>query len=186
MSWNEKWKELSCHKFLITANGKIFSKELSLLLLLLLFQKIPCFHIWKNVFRKKHLKILFGHLSSTKLKTTLDFWPRCLPKQMQPFLAKINLEWCLSTNFTHCVKRARIRNYFGPYFPAFGLNAERYSVSLRTQAEWGEIRTRITPNTDTFYAVTFCRFSSFFLYFHLENKCNHEIEYPQNIRNNIS
>ena len=159
-------KNFHAIKFLITANGKIFSKELSLLLLLLMFQKIPRFHIWRNVLRKKRLKILFGHLSSTELK--------------------INLEWCLSTNFTHCVKSARIRNYFGPYFPAFGLNAERYSVSLRPQSEWGKIRTRITPNTGTFYAVTFCRFSSFFLYFHLENNCNHEIEYPQNIRNNIS
>ena len=58
---------------------------------------------------------------------------------------------------------------FFPYFPAFGLNTERYSVSLRIQ--YGEIlrissfsvrmrenaekmRTRITPNTDSFYAVT--------------------------------
>ena len=40
-----------------------------------------------------------------------------------------------------------------PYFPAFGLNTERYSVSLRIQSECGTIRTRITPNTDTFYAV---------------------------------
>ena len=33
--------------------------------------------------------------------------------------------------------------YFpGPYFPAFRLNTERYSVSLRIQSECGEIRTR--------------------------------------------
>ena len=36
----------------------------------------------------------------------------------------------------HCLKSVRIRNYSGPYFPAFG-----------------KIRTRITPNTDTFDAV---------------------------------
>ena len=29
-----------------------------------------------------------------------------------------------------------------------------YSVSLRIQSECGKMRTRITPNTDTFYAVT--------------------------------
>ena len=46
-----------------------------------------------------------------------------------------------------------IWSYSGPYFPAFGLNKERYSVSLRIQAEWGKIRTRITAYTDTFYAV---------------------------------
>ena len=53
----------------------------------------------------------------------------------------------------HCVKSVRIRSYSDPYFPVFGLNTERYSVSLRIQSEWEKTRTRITPNTDTFYAV---------------------------------
>ena len=29
----------------------------------------------------------------------------------------------------HCVKSVRIRSFPGPYFPAFGLNMERYEVS---------------------------------------------------------
>ena len=53
----------------------------------------------------------------------------------------------------HCVKSVRIPRYSGPHFPAFGLNMESYSVSPRIQSEWGKIRTRITPNTDTCYAV---------------------------------
>ena len=53
----------------------------------------------------------------------------------------------------HCVKSVRIRSHSGLYFPAFGLNTERYFVTLRIQSECGKIRTRITPNTDTFYAV---------------------------------
>ena len=48
----------------------------------------------------------------------------------------------------HCLKSVRIRSYSGPHFPAFGLNTERYGVSLRIQSELGKIRTRITPNTD--------------------------------------
>ena len=60
-----------------------------------------------------------------------------------------------------CVKNVRIRIFSGPYFPAFGLNTERYEVSLSIQYEvslsiqskCGKIRTRKTPNTDTFYAV---------------------------------
>ena len=32
--------------------------------------------------------------------------------------------------------------FSGPYFPAFGLNTERYFVSLRTLSECGKIRTR--------------------------------------------
>ena len=46
----------------------------------------------------------------------------------------------------HCVKNVRIRSFSGPYFPAFGLNS-------RIQSECGKIRTRKTPNTDTFYAM---------------------------------
>ena len=34
--------------------------------------------------------------------------------------------------------------------PLFGLNTERYGVPLRIQSECGKMRTRITPNTDTF------------------------------------
>ena len=33
--------------------------------------------------------------------------------------------------YKHCVKSVRIRSYSGPHFPAFGLNAERYSDWIR-------------------------------------------------------
>ena len=39
-----------------------------------------------------------------------------------------------------CVKSVSIRSYSGPHFSALGLNT-------------GKMRTRITPNTDTFYAL---------------------------------
>ena len=53
----------------------------------------------------------------------------------------------------YCVKSVRIRSYSDPHFPAFGLNAERYSASLRIQSECKKMRARLTPNMDTFYAV---------------------------------
>ena len=56
-------------------------------------------------------------------------------------------------NDHHCVKSDRIRRYSGLHFPAFGLNTEKYSVSLCIQTECGKIRTRITPNTDNFYPL---------------------------------
>ena len=56
-------------------------------------------------------------------------------------------------NNLHCVKSVHIRSYSGPYFPAFGLNAKRYSVCIRIQIECGKMQTRITPNKDSFYAV---------------------------------
>ena len=40
------------------------------------------------------------------------------------------------------------------YFLVYGLNAERYGVSVRLQSEYRKIRTRKTPNLDTFHAVT--------------------------------
>ena len=52
-----------------------------------------------------------------------------------------------SANF-HCVKSVCVRSYSGPQFPAFGLNMERYTVSLNTYL-W------ITPNTDIFLRSVF-------------------------------
>ena len=43
--------------------------------------------------------------------------------------------------------------HFLSKIPAFGLNKERYSVSLNIQSECGKIRTRKAPNTDIFHAV---------------------------------
>ena len=60
-------------------------------------------------------------------------------------------------NSQHCVSvvelSVRIRSYSGPYFPAYGLKTERYRVFFRIQSKYGKMRARITPNTDTFYAV---------------------------------
>ena len=50
-------------------------------------------------------------------------------------------------------KNVRIRSYYRPYFPEFGLNTERYGVSVRIQFESGKMQTRITANTDTFHEV---------------------------------
>ena len=55
---------------------------------------------------------------------------------------------------SHCGKSVRIRSYSGLYFPAFRLNMEKYGVSLHIQSECGKIWNRITPNTDTFHAVS--------------------------------
>ena len=42
----------------------------------------------------------------------------------------------------------------GLYFPAFGLNSEIYRENLLTKSEYGKIRTKKPPNTDTFYVVS--------------------------------
>ena len=47
------------------------------------------------------------------------------------YFTKLLREKCPNTEF-----------FSGPYFPAFGLNTERYGVSLCIQSECGKIRTR--------------------------------------------
>ena len=37
-----------------------------------------------------------------------------------------------------CLRSARIQSFSGPYFPAFGLNTERYYISLGIQFEFWE------------------------------------------------
>ena len=51
------------------------------------------------------------------------------------------------------------QSYPCPYFSAFGLNMERYGVSHHIQSECAKIPNRITPNADTFFAVSVVWFS---------------------------
>ena len=47
----------------------------------------------------------------------------------------------------HYVKYFRIRSYSGLDFTAFGLNTEKYEVSLYIQSKCGKMRNRKTLNT---------------------------------------
>ena len=58
-----------------------------------------------------------------------------------------------SLTLIHCVKSARIQSYSFPHFPSFGLNTERYRVSLHIKSKCRKMQTRITPSTDIFHAV---------------------------------
>ena len=51
------------------------------------------------------------------------------------------------------MKSVHIRTSSGPHFPTFG-----HSLSLRIQSECREIRTRITPNMDTYLRNDSLRF----------------------------
>ena len=42
---------------------------------------------------------------------------------------------------------------FWSVFPTFGMNTERCGVSVRIQCKCGKMRTRTTPNMDSFHAV---------------------------------
>ena len=53
----------------------------------------------------------------------------------------------------HCLKSVQTRSFSGPYFTVFGLNLEKYSVSLRIQSDAAKYRPEKTPFLDTFHAV---------------------------------
>ena len=48
------------------------------------------------------------------------------------------------------IKNSNFEDIVSTYFLAFGLTTEGYSVSLYIQSKCGKMRTRITPNMDTF------------------------------------
>ena len=74
---------------------------------------------------------------------------------LYPMLVHLLQVCCLCYFVCHCMKSVRIRNFSGPYFPA-------YLASLRIQSKYGKMWTRKTPNTDTFHAVCVLRFLLFF------------------------
>ena len=62
---------------------------------------------------------------------------------------RIYLDLCSSTKnaeILHCLKSVCIQSCSGLHFPIFGLNTERYSVSLHIQSKCRKTRTKITPN----------------------------------------
>ena len=68
-------------------------------------------------------------------------------------LGKISSDF-VNVYFTNlCLKSVPFWNISSAYFPIFGLNTERYFVSLPIWSEYEKIRTRKTPNTGTFHTV---------------------------------
>ena len=119
--------------------------------------KVKLLFIW---FRKTALKYssFLKKFIKNKEMLCIEFWVACLssliynktiPGQNANSKLYINFDvtlmWLPQSDFgklreIHCIKSARIRSYSSPY-----------SVRMR------EIRTRITPTTDTFYAVIVTR-----------------------------
>ena len=81
--------------------------------------------------------IIFHFVNRTTLEKKLPFLRKLKNKNYSFYFA------------SQCVKNDRIWSYSGPHFPAFRLNTS-------IQSECGKMRTRITLNTDTFYAVSSC------------------------------
>ena len=72
--------------------------------------------------------LLTGHLHGEK--GTFTFFTKLFDKERRALIRAV-----------HCVKSVQIRSS-SPYFPAFGLNTERYEVPFRIQPDCVKIRTR--------------------------------------------
>ena len=120
-----------------------------------------------------HLRKAIGISSQVIQLSKNEFYSQFHFSMEQNVIANIRLYSILTfvlenaRNDYHCVKSVHIRSYSGPYFPAFELNTERYGLFLRIHSEFGKMRTRITPNTDTFHAVHFIHFRGTFFQAHL-------------------
>ena len=120
-----------------------------------------------------HLRKAIGISSQAIQLSKNEFYSQFHFSMEQNVIANIRLYSILTfvlenaRNDYHCVKSVHIRSYSGPYFPAFELNTERYGVFLRIHSEFGKMRTRINPNTDTFHAVHFIHFRGTFFQAHL-------------------
>ena len=105
------------------------------------------FLFWQHVDRSFH------HISKHFISTT--FFLAKIKIIYSKAIEPIAFWWILDLNnsMLHCVKSVCIRRFSVPHFLAFVLNTEIYRVHLRIYSESGEMRTRKTPNIDTFNAM---------------------------------
>ena len=77
------------------------------------------------------------------------------PAKILSFYYIMPFNYKIKSHFSNLIlrKRCPYSELFWSVFSRFGLNMERSEVSLRIQSECGKMWTRITPNTDNFYAV---------------------------------
>ena len=70
--------------------------------------------------------------SVTSPKNITVYWVNFEILQMQFWsaLSKLFPNFLFFYPYSHCVKSVRIRSFPGPYFPAFGLNTEKYGDCL--------------------------------------------------------
>ena len=91
---------------------------------------------------------LFLRLMKMKMKNSSNRYDVIRPKPRYGHkyandIKSVSVRWCLCILSNTLREKCPNMEFFsGPYFPAFGLNTDRYRVSLRIQSEYGKIRTR--------------------------------------------
>ena len=72
-------------------------------------------------------------------------------KKLPNFYRSIHFDWLLW--YFKMGENCPFSDFSRPYFPAVWLNTEGNEAFLRILSKYGKIRTRKTPNMDTFHAV---------------------------------
>ena len=90
-------------------------------------------------------------LKTSGLKFSQTSKEQCHLKATPKVGKKFHLGWFWFK--LHFVKSVLIWSFSGQYISVFGHTTERYGVSLWVKSECGKIRTKKTPNMDTFYGV---------------------------------
>ena len=103
----------------------------------------------------------WGHENRPPINFLLSFWQHTNLLAF-PLLFRTR-EWMFCWKYdkvfqsSSLCESARIQGFWCPYFPKFRLNTEIYSINLRIQTKSGKMRTRKTPNMDTWKtAVKIC------------------------------
>ena len=100
------------------------------------FKKVNLYWIIKNYPTFKCLHYVTDQVAMIVGNLLKTLW------QGKIFKPKLKLKCFDSKISTTVWKVSKYGVFSSPYFPAFGLNTERYKVPLRIQSECGKIRTR--------------------------------------------
>ena len=105
--------------------------------------------ISKNTFFKEHLRAIasvFPPLTFFQINSKFsDFWSHICLQLVKSW--HFQSFWIFGYNIcdVHCVKSVQIRSFFGPYFPAFGLNTDQKKLRIRTFFRQGLFVKQICP-----------------------------------------
>ena len=94
------------------------------------------FYMWRIKLPRRNRKLPKYYGQDCLEKFHLHLWSLIIiqvPKTT-PILTQ-NTKIYQKSLIIHCVKSVLIRSFSGPYFPAFGLNTERYSVQIRENTD---------------------------------------------------
>ena len=90
--------------------------------------------LWHSFFSVNFVKFLKTHFYSAPLVASST--NQMYQNQIEILHGRFSSQYIFDGAYFYwdrnCVKSVRISSYYGPHFPAFGLNTEEYSVSLHT------------------------------------------------------